>query len=141
MSEEAQVRSALQIQKGKLDYSSKPTAFMADVSGTNGPSPGAVTVATTGTDIDFYQLTTPALCRIMNLDSTNRVDYGIYDPETVKYYPFGELLAGESFVIRLSRDLQQEYGTGTGTTGANTNRLHFRAENSAVNVLVEAFEA
>lgn len=146
MSGEAQVRASLQILKKtgeveQINYQSKPTVFKADVAGTKGPSPGAVTVTVEGTDVDFGELTTPALCRIQNQDATNFLEYGVWDPEGDTFYPLGEILPGESYVLRLSRYLQQEFGTGTGTTGAETNRLRLRADTASVNANVEAFEA
>ena len=144
MANEATIRSSLQIQQGEVDYSSRPAAFTATVTGSKGPTPGAVLCSTAGTDIDLTELTTPSLCRIQNLDAANRVEVGIWDPETSKFYPLLELLAGESYVVRLCRLLGWEYGTGTGagtgTTGPNTNRLRIRANTAACNVLVEAFE-
>lgn len=134
MANEATVNCSLQISKGNLKYQSRPTSFRADVSGTKGPSPGAVTVPTAGVDIDLSALTTPALCRLMNLDSTNRVSVGVHDGAI--YHPLVELLAGESFVLRLARDLTTEYGTGTG----GTNTLHARANTASVVLVVEAFE-
>lgn len=143
MADEASIRSSLQITKGEIEYRSNPTQFLADVTGSKGPTPGAVTVTTAGTDIDFSELTTPALCRIQNQDSTNFVEYGIWDPEGNTFYSLGEILPGETYVLRLSRFLQEEFGTaaGTGTTGADTNRLRFKAQVASINVLVEAFEA
>ncbi len=142
MADEAQIRSSLSIVSGKLEYRSQPTAFNADVTGSKGPVPGAIQVTTAGTDVDFSELTTPGLCRLMNLDPTNFVVYGIWDPESHTFFPLGELLPGEFAVLRLARDLQEEMGTaaGTGTTGADTNRLRFKAHTAACNVLVEAFE-
>lgn len=141
MADEAQVRSSLQIKKGAIDYSSKPTVFNADVTGTDGPTPGAITATVEGTDVDLSQLTTPALCRIQNLDATNFVTVGVWDPENNTFFPVDEILAGETYVRRLSRDLQEEFQTGTGTIGADTNRLRIKADTASVNVLVEAFEA
>lgn len=140
MASEAQVRCSLQIVKGKIDYQSKPTVFVADVSGTMGPCPGAFTASVAGTDTDLSALGTPGLCKIQNIDSTNYVTYGIWDPEGATFYPLGELLAGEVFVLRLARDVEEQYGTGTGTSGANTNRLRFKADTAAVKVVVEAFD-
>lgn len=140
MANEATVRSSLQIQVGEIDYSSRPTTFKATVTGQKGPVPGAFTAALTGTNLDLSELTTPGLCRLQNLDDENFVTYGAYDPETEKFYPMGELLPGETFVTRLSRNLGWEYGTGTGTTGAETNVIQFRADTAPVDVLVEAFE-
>ena len=147
MANEATVRSSLKILKtdsttGRvlLDASPKPTAFTVDVAGTKGPVPGAVNVTTAGVNIDFSELTTPALCRIMNFDSTNFLEYGIWDPEGGTFYPLGEVGPGETYVIKLSRNLQEEFGTGTGTSGANTNRLRLKADTAAVEATVEAFE-
>lgn len=145
MANEAQVRSSLQILKQtgaieRINYQGKPTVFNADVTGVKGPSPGSVTATVAGTDVDFSELAVPALCRLQNQDATNFVEYGIWDPEGDKFYPLGELLPGETYVLRLSRNLQEEFGTGTGTTGADTNRLRLKADTASVNVLVEAFE-
>ncbi len=145
MADEATVRSSLQVLKKSgttelINHSTKPTTFKADVAGTKGPVPGAIDVTVEGTSIDFSELTTPGLCRIMNQDATNFVTYGIWDPEGSTFYPLGEILPGETYVLRLSRDMQWELGTGTGTTGAETNRLRFKADTATVSVLVEAFE-
>jgi len=141
MANEAQVRCSLQITKGNLEYHGKPTMFNADVAGIKGPVPGAIQVALAGTDVDFGELTTPSLCRLQNLDATNYVVYGIRDPELSQFYPLGELLAGESYVLRLSRDLQEQYGTGTDPDAPlASNRLHLIARGAACEVLVEAFE-
>jgi hypothetical protein len=148
MSGEAKIQISLQITKsdyvGNVNYRSYPTQFDADVDGALGPTPGAFMVSVYGTDADLGQLTTPGLCRISNQDSDNFVTYGIKDPETDKFYPLGELLPGEFFVLRLSRNLGWEdtaSGTGTGTSGPKTNLLHFRADTADCAVLVEAFEA
>lgn len=147
MSSEATVRVSLTIIKTSaegsiplLDYSSRPAAFNVDVTGTKGPTPGAFSVDTLGVDCDLSELTTPGLCRIMNQDETNYVEFGIFDPQTNVFYPLGEVGPGESYVLKLSRNILEEYsGTGTGTTGP-TNTLRFKANTAEVNVLVEAFE-
>lgn len=140
MANEAQIRASLQVRKGGLFYQSQPTAFTATVTGTKGPTPGAVQVSTAGTDIDFSQLTTPGLVRLQNLDATNVVEWGVWEPATSTFYPVGELLPGETFVFRFSRNLQEEYlGTGTATS-APTNRFRMKASGAACTVLVEAFE-
>ena len=145
MSNEAQIQSGLKILKTSgtittLQYSASPSSFVGDVSGTKGPVPGAILATLAGVNVDFGELTTPSYCRIMNLDDTNFVEYGIWDPEGSTFYPLGEILPGESYVLRLSRNLSEEFGTGTGTTGADTNRLRIKADTAACNVLVEAFE-
>lgn len=122
-----------------LNYQNQPTAFRADMTGGRGPTPGNVLVAVGGTDVSLAALSNfGGWCRIMNLDATNWVDYGIYDSAGTEYFPLGELLAGEQVILRLSRKLGQEYtGTGTGMGGTT---LHFRANTAACNVIVEAFD-
>lgn len=138
MTNEASIQSNLRLSVGSLNYQSRPTQFYADVSAAKGPTPGNVLCALTGTNVDLSELTTPGLCRIMNLDSTNYVEVGIYDGAS--FYPLMELLPGESFVFRLARNLNEEYGTGTGTTGEGINTLQIKARTAACQVLVEAFE-
>lgn len=138
MANEAQIRTSLQITIGNTEYRNQPTAFVADVSVGKGPTPGAFTATTAGTDTDLSELTVPGLCRIQNLDTTNFVEVGIWDGTT--FYPMLDLLAGESYVLRLSANLSQEFVTGTGTVGASINTLRFKADTASVIVLVEAFE-
>jgi hypothetical protein len=137
MASEARITTSLQIKKGNLFYQNQPQAFIADMEGDKGPSPGAITVGTAGTDVDFSELAQPGLCRIMNLDEANFVTFGIWDGE---FHPLGELLPGESYVLRISRELGSEFGVGTGTSGSG-NTLRFKADTAACDVLVEAFEA
>ena len=143
MGNEGTIRASLTVKQGKTDYTSRPATFNADIAEGAGPTPGAILISTAGTDVDLSELATPGLCRIQNLDETNYVTFGIFDPETVKFYPLGELLAGESYILRLAHDIEEEYGTGagTGTTGADTNRLRIKANTAACVVLVEAFGA
>lgn len=148
MADEARITSSLQIIKRAedgtilLDARPQPTTFTADVAGVKGPTPGAITVSTAGTDVDLSELTVPGLCRFMNNDDVNFVTYGIWDPTGVVFYPLGELLPGESYVIRLSRDIEEEFGTGDpGTAVQDTdNKLRFKASVAAVVVTVEAYE-
>lgn len=139
MANEASIRSSLQIKTGNIDYRSFPTAFNADVAGAKGPSPGAIAVAITGTDIDLGELTHPSLCALHNIDESNTIEVGIWDG--VSYYPMLDLLPGEGYCIRLSAQLTQEYGAvGTGTTGAGINTLRARSRPAAGKLVVEAFE-
>jgi len=91
-------------------------------------------------NVDFSQLTTPGLCRVMNQDATNYYEIGIWDPDNSKFFPMLEVLPGESFVVRLARSLQEEFQTGTGTTGEAVNRLRVKANGASVEALIEAFE-
>lgn len=141
MADEAVLRTSLAIRKGNVDYSSKPAGFSADVTGEKGPTPGAVAVTTYGTDISLSQLTTPGFVRLMNLDATNYVEYGIYYTAGNKFLPLGEIGPGESYVLKFSRNLFEDYaGTGTGTS-ADVNTFRIKANTASCNVLVEAFEA
>lgn len=142
MADEVTVRSSMIIKKGNLDYVSRPTVFTADMdtAAPDGPSPGSITVSTAGTDVDLSELSVPGFCVLYNLDSTNYVTYGIWDPEGARFYPLGELLPGEIYILRLARNIQEELGTGTGTLGADTNRLRIKANNASCNIFVGAFE-
>lgn len=140
MANEASLRISLQIENNNLKYRSHPVNFNVDVTDDLGPTPGLVNAATTGTNVDLSALTTPALCRIENIDQTNYATFGIWDPEINKFYPLGEVGPGEFYVLKLSRDLAQEIGTGTGTTGPETNRLQVRGNSATVPVVVHAFE-
>lgn len=144
MADEATVRATLQIRKisGEvtvIDYNSQPAGFIADVDGSKGPSPGAVTVSTSGTNIDLTELTTPGLCRIMNQDPTNYVTVGVKDTSSGIFYPLMELLPGESYVFRFSRDVGEEYYSTTGTDSGNS--VHCKANTASVVVLIECFES
>lgn len=144
MANEATVQAGLQVFKGtdpiQIQYLSRPGSFVADVAGAKGPVPGAFTATLAGTDVDFSELTQPGLALFKNLDATNFVTWGIWDPEISKFYPIGEILPGEFYPIRLSRLLTGELGTGAGTTGPNTNTLRFKADTAPLDVSVEAFE-
>ena len=147
MTSEAIVMSGLQISKddtsGKVSYFSSPTSFQADVTGAKGPAVGALDVSVYGTEVNLSELTTPGFARFYNQDPTNYVTYGIRDPETDVFYPLGEILPGESYVLRLSRGVGQVWvgtGTGTGTSGLSDNKLTFYADTAACHVLIEVFE-
>jgi len=144
MADEASITSDLRISVDNLEYQSLPQSFTADVSVARGPSPGNITVPTIGVAIDFSALTTPGLCRMMNLDETNYVEYGTQDPDTNAFYPLGELLPGESYIIRLSRNLSEQHaGTGSGSSpvGSDTAELWMRSDTASCDVLIEAFDA
>lgn len=137
MSNEATVRSSLRIRSGKKDYRSYPESFRADVSELTGPTPGEILVTTIGRDVDLTELETPGLCRIQNLDDTEYVLVGIDDGAS--FFPLMEILPGESYVIRLYRQLGYEFtGTGTGTP-SDVNMLHIKTVHGEARVLVEAF--
>lgn len=142
MSKEFSIRTSMLVKAGNLSYQ-RQSSFTGNLVAIvpKGVVPGSILCSITGTQIDFSQLTTPAYCVLTNLDALNYVTYGVYDSDTNTFFPLGEILPGESYVLRLSRFLHEEYpGTGTGVS-ASTNRLMIRAEVAACNVLIEAFEA
>src|SRR5262245_58703717 len=142
MAGEATVMSSLQLRKGKVNWRTPNSSFRATIVGNaKGPVPGAITVPTSGINIDLSGLTTPGLCEITNYDASNYVEYGIRDPDSGRFFPIHEILPGETYVVRLSRNLRQEYtGTGTGTGPAN-NTFHFKANGDDCDVFIGAFES
>jgi len=124
MAGEITVTGIIQILKSGFTFRNSLPTYRADMTGRKGPTPGAIAVSTTGTNISFSELTTPGFAVIQNLDTTNYVEYGAWTGST--FYPIGELLPGEVHIIRLSRNV--------GTT------LRMRANTAAVNVDVSAFE-
>lgn len=140
MSNEATIRTGIQIIVDGLTYRPPTTAFNVDVSAAKGPTPGLVVVSIFGIDVLFTDLTTPGLCRITNYDLTNFITYGLGDGITTEFYPLGEVGPGESYVIKLSRNLgvdMEEATTGV-ASGGKTFRLV--ADTETCNCSVEAFE-
>lgn len=137
------IRALLRIRKDEVDYVSPGggqfTEVLAGYQG-RGPSPGMLIVPTTGRDVYFTELTQPGWCYIQNLDSTNYVQVGIYDPQTGVYYPLLEFPPGIGYPVKLTRNLQEQYaGSGTGTTGPE-NYLRIKANRASCRVIVDAFE-
>lgn len=146
MAREARWLSELVVKKaaadGYTDYRSSQQSNVnyADVTGDKGPTPGVIAVSTSGTDVDLSELTTPGLCRMRN-EGASVITYGIWDG--VEFYPLGEMQPGESYVIRLSRFLNQSIGTGSGSTAydGTTYTLRLKAYLATGQAKVEAFEA
>ena len=141
MANEATVRSSLTIRSGNTNYRTQNEQFNADVTTPIlGPTPGALSVTTSGLVVSFSQLVCPGLCRIQNLSSTYVLEAGIKVTATGKFHPLLELLPGESYVIRFSRNLLSEEDVpGTGTTG-DINSFFLRTVGGSGYALVEAFE-
>ena len=132
MANEITVTAGLRVNKGNLDYQSRPQVFTADLNTAEGPFVGALEISTSGTIIDLSEMSQPGVGRITNLDDTNRVEFGIWDGTSV-FYPWGEWLPGETWPFRLSRYLQ-----GPGTAG--TWDLRGLAYGANVVALIEIFE-
>lgn len=137
MSNEATIRSSIDIQHTTLKYRSYPTDFQLTVSTEKGPMVGAIQATLAGTSVGLTEVTTPGLMRVRNLDATNYVTLGIWDG--LEFHPFMEVGPGEHYVIKLPRELTETYGTGTGTIGIG-EALQIKANTAACNVLVEIFE-
>ncbi len=144
MAAEIQVRVSLTIVKGNIVYGpTRPNAFAADFLGSSGPTPGMVVIATNITTITLANLATlGGWCRMENYDQTNFVMVGIYDQDSAVFFPFLELLPGETVVLRLSRFINRELvpGTGTGSADRNVTVLAAKADVAPCNLLVEAFD-
>jgi hypothetical protein len=140
-----QVQLGFTIRNGNgPNYQSNPTSFVYTMQGTMGPTPGTITVPIAGIDINLSQIVIPGgLCWITNYDNVNAVEYGIRDTVTDKFYPLGQILPGEPYLIRLSPAIgQEEPGTGSGTLSGST-ALHFRPRERTASVVVrvDAFDA
>lgn len=141
MANEITVTSTLSVKKGNLSFTDTNGLFRATMNGSVGGAPGLVLVPTDGVSIDLSALDTPGVCKMTNLDATNYVEYGIRDPDSGLFYPLGEIQAGESYIIRLSRNLKDQF-TGTGTAlGVQDNTLFFKAFGAECAVVIVAFEA
>lgn len=138
MSALVRIQSSLQIKGTVVDYSSRPTNFTGSCVAESAPSPARINATPAGTVIDLSRLTLAAYYRIMNMDAVNWVEYGVYVASLGKFCPWGELLAGESYVGRFSRNIFKE-DTGTGHTDPDS--LMVVAHGGNVEVLLEAFEA
>ncbi len=159
MANEARIQAGLQI-RGPLSqqYQSAPAIFTADVHLAGGPTPGEFLASKSGTDVNLSALTQPGWCWLFNLgvdasgndlagtagdefNWTNYVEYGLKDHTTGNFYPLGELLPGEATVVRLSRFIGLEIGTGAGTTpGADAVKMQVKSIGTASKVIVNAFE-
>lgn len=122
-----------------IDEQSRPNQFTADMNGTKGPTPGLITVPTTGIVVNLSALSAMGgMCRFHNRSTLNFVTVGVFDGS--RFYPLMELKAGEFDRLRLSRYLNQEFiGSGSGTN-ADVNALMIIADTAACEVKVEAYD-
>ena len=146
MSNEATLSFSVSIRKAdasgnvQLEYRNAPTSFRMDVSGAVGSAPGAILVTTAGVNVDLSVFTTPALCLFFNLGDSYRYDGGIWDPDTSKFFPLFEVAPHTFWPLCLSRNLFEEYGTGTGTSGTGNNTLRLKAIGGSTYARMDAFE-
>lgn len=140
MADEASVTWSLTVRKNNLSERDNGS-FRVDVTGQLGPLPGAMSVPLTGRIVDFSGfITEPGLCVIKNIGETYAFNVGIYDPQTNVFYPLSEVGPGESYPLKLSRDLLEQYNdTGTGTTGPE-NKLMIKGIGGEAQGYVGAFE-
>lgn len=142
----ATARAGISVVKGTdgsgVNYRTPKPSFSFSISGSNGPTPGSILIATSGTDISFAQLSEyGGYCEITHLgnDETNFVTYGIFDGS--RFYPFGEIKAGQTSTFFLSRFFPGEFGTtGTGTLNTDANTLRMYAWSAPVRVFIGAFD-
>lgn len=143
MANEATVITSLRVVKNNIQYQSLPQSFIGDVVGSKGPCVGVLTIPVGGKPIDLSELITPGYYVLKNIEDDDGpwVEYGIWDVEMDRFYPWGEIQPGEVYVGRFSRNVAEEYvGTGTGTT-APTNKVFFKAHGGDCEVSIEIFEA
>ena len=130
------IRSNVSVLKGALSYISNQQ-FRATMAGEKGPSPGSFVATAAGVDVDLTNLTNPGIAVLKNIDDEFGAVYGVLDGSD--FFPLGDLLPGEQYVIRLSQFLGQTLGSGTGTGGPAV-AFHIRGIGGDANVSVEAFE-
>lgn len=141
MANEAQIRSSLLLRVGNLFYKSPQNGFTANVSGSFGPVPGAIRATTDGVDVDLSALTSPGLCVFKNLDANNPVKLGRWSEDNQVFYPMLYALPGESYVIRLDPDVDEEYSGTATATGAEVSTLRVKGVNGEADCSIEAFES
>lgn len=140
MASEISVQNVITIRNGTLRHQTQGGSYRLDMASVGGPTPGMLSVPTTGIDIDLSELSSVGLCELTNLDSTNSVDVGIHDGSL--FHPFMRLPpGGKPFTVPLSPEIGVEEDVpGTGTS-AVVNTLFLRGVGGTCKVVVNAFEA
>jgi hypothetical protein len=144
MTNEIRVQIGLQVRKGDLFSVTQPSAFIADMAGSMGETPGGLTVPLGGANVDLSHLTKlGGFIWMQNLDTVNYIEWGVYDPLMGLYIPVGELLPGEFCLWRMSHFLgdysSPGTGTGTGTSGHGV-MLRLKATQAPCQALVKAYD-
>lgn len=144
MSNEGRFQASLQVNNSVtgLIYLSQPTSFIFSITGSIGPTPGAIAVSPHGTGASLAQLTTPGPAWFQNLDTVYNVEWGVYDLIGNVFWPVGLLLPGMPQQLYLSPNIgKDEPGTGTGAAVGST-QLWFKSLNPAGSVVrVDCFQA
>lgn len=141
MANEVTFRTELNIAAGNLAYRASAN-FQTDMDGRLGPSPGAFVAPLAGTAVDLSALSQPGFCVLRNLGEEGYVEVGISDG--TEFYPFMELLPGETFTVRLSRFLGKSLDdslSGTASYDGGTYSLFVKAVDFPCPMSVEAFDA
>lgn len=151
MADEIVVRQFMNIRKGNLVHNPPQREFKATLNEEFGPSPGAIQATYDGTDVDLSVFTDPGWVDIYNQEPTVAndgvtVSWGVYDPQTNRYYPVGKLEPGQGTgLIHLDDLFGGEFypSTGTGSLPGyeGRNRLRVKAKDGdTANVVVNVFE-
>ncbi len=127
--------------KTLVDYRSPAPTSRADMAGSKGPKPGAVTVPTTGVNVDFSGLASlGGQLVIHNQDATNYIEFGVRDTGNSRFYPIGKVGPGRTATFEISTHLGQYYsGTGTALAGAAT--YHAKADTASCEAQFDGFDA
>ena len=147
MSNEISIRASINLRSSTQpnnNYRTTPGAYVADFNGSAGPTPGTFLVSPTGTDVLLSLLNTlGGFIEVWNVDPVNPVHYGIYDPNSNRFFPLFMLNAGEGAMPgRISTMFGNDYMTGTGSTPVGSGAtLRFFAPDGAAMVRVMAFDA
>lgn len=147
MANEITVSSTLRVTKGDLDYQSRPTSLKADLTTARPPGPGLVYCPSNiVTVVSFANLANPGWCRIQNLGDdaglSQYIDVGMYDSTNLIFLPMLELLNGDSYCVRLSRNLGEvdSVPAPTGTSVYTRASLAILSLGYNIKALVEAFD-
>lgn len=132
------IQSSLQIKGAVVDYASRPTNITGTVVTESAPAPGRVNVTPAGVLVDLSKLSTPGYYRIMNMSATSWIEYGIWVAGLSKFCPWGEMLPGESYTGRFSRNLMQE-DTGSASV-IDVDSIMLVSHGGNAEALLEAFE-
>lgn len=150
-STDAVVFTGLQVRKGSVFFPAGNTSFNCAIEADPavGPTPGYILAPPGGVHIDLSKVSVgglaPGLGIIRNLldpnQSSNYVEYGVFDQDLDRFFPWNEALPGEQYPFRISRFFGFEMGSGvvtTGTIGSNVV-FHVKGVGGSVPVFIGVF--